>query len=97
MDDLGKFAGESPVHMWTSGAVDMWITNAPSGADRRAGEAGSRKPDWADRPVVGALVRVLPRHLRLHRIVTPARLLAWHRRMLRNKWTYPNSTGRPPV
>ena len=39
----------------------------------------------------------LPKHLRLHRIATPATLLAWHRRMVRNKWTYPDTTGRPPV
>ena len=26
MDDLGKYAAQSPVYMWTSGAVDMWIT-----------------------------------------------------------------------
>jgi hypothetical protein len=34
-------------------------------------------PDWADRAVVAALARLL----RPHRIVTPATLLAWHRRL----------------
>ena len=36
------------------------------------------KPDWADRAVIAALARLLPQHLRLHRILTPATLLAWH-------------------
>ena len=55
------------------------------------------KPDWADRSMIAALTRLLPRHLRLHRIVTSATLLAWHRRLIKNTWTYPDTTGRPPV
>ena len=55
------------------------------------------KPDWADRAVIAALARLLPRHLRLQRIVTPATLLAWHRRPIKKKWTYPAAAGRPPV
>jgi hypothetical protein len=36
------------------------------------------RPDWADRAVLAALAGLLPGHLRLHRIVTPGALLAWH-------------------
>ena len=55
------------------------------------------RPDWADRAVLAALARLLPARLRLQRIVTPGTLLAWHRRLLRKKWTYPGTPGRPPV
>ena len=55
------------------------------------------KLDWADRMVIAALARLLPRPLRMSRLVTPDTLLRWHRRLVRWRWTYPHRGGRPPV
>ncbi|WP_158853850.1 integrase core domain-containing protein [Saccharothrix deserti] len=55
------------------------------------------RPDWADRAVLAALVRQLPRLLHEHRSVTPGTILRRHQRLAAKKWTHPNRTGRPPV
>ena len=53
--------------------------------------------DWADRAVLAALARLLPRSLRRIRLVTPETLLRWQRRLVRWRWTCPPKGGRPPV
>ena len=53
--------------------------------------------NWADRAMFAALIRRLPAPLRGHRLITPATVLRWHRRLVTRKWTYPSRGGRPPV
>ena len=53
------------------------------------------RPDWADRAILAALARLLPVAIRRCRLVTPGTLLAWHRRLIVRKWTYPGGPGRP--
>lgn len=53
---------------------------------------------WADRALLSALARLLPRgqlhHLRL--IISPRTLLRWHASLVRRQWTYPcRAPGRP--
>ncbi len=49
--------------------------------------------DWADRAVLAALIGLLPRSPRMHRLVTPGAVLRWHRRLATRKWTYPPGRG----
>ena len=46
---------------------------------------------------IGPLAAHLPTLLRGHRLVTPATVLRWHRRLVTKKWTYPDRPGRPPL
>jgi len=53
--------------------------------------------DWTDRALFAALIRLLPKHLRAHRLVTPGTVLRWHRRPVARKWAQPRPSGRPPI
>ena len=44
---------------------------------------------WADRAVFAALTRLLSPVCRLHRIVTPATIVRWHRDLVKRRWTQP--------
>jgi transposase InsO family protein len=58
------------------------------------------RPDLqpADRVVLAALSRLLPRPKWSAFFVTPATLLRWHRQLIARHWTYPHTRpGRPPV
>ena len=59
--------------------------------------AGRPRFDDADRAVLAALGRVLPRPRWHAFLVQPATLLRWQRRAVARRWTYPRRPGRPPT
>src|SRR6185312_8165094 len=50
-----------------------------------------RRPrlSWSDRAVFATLTRLLSQAGQLHRIVTPATILRWHRDLVTRRWTQP--------
>ena len=58
-----------------------------------------RRPTFrpADRLILAAFSRVLPRSRWSAFVITPATLLEWHRRLVANRWTYRQPQGRPPI
>jgi transposase InsO family protein len=48
----------------------------------------------ADRMILAALAKLLPRDRWPIFLVTPSTLLRWHRELIRWRWTYPTRTGR---
>ena len=52
---------------------------------------------WADRAVLTALIRLLPRALGQYRLMAPGTILCWHRCLITGKWTDPPRPGWPPV
>ena len=52
----------------------------------------------ADRALLAAVSRILPRARWSCLLVKPETLLRWHRRLIAGTWTYPNrGAGRPPL
>lgn len=53
---------------------------------------------WADRAFLALAGTLLPRQRWSSLLVTPATLLAWQRKIVRKRWTYPHrQPGRPPL
>jgi putative transposase len=56
------------------------------------------RPSWADRAVIAALTRLLPRSRWADSFVTPGTVLRWHADLVKRRWTYKRTRhGRPTI
>jgi hypothetical protein len=61
-------------------------------------QVGRPRPSAADRALLAALSRALPRSAWSAFAVSPKTLLCWHRRLVARRWTYARrGIGRPPL
>jgi putative transposase len=61
-------------------------------------QIGRPRLSWADRALISALARLLPRTHRLGMLITPGTLLRWHADLVKRRWTYKRrQQGRPPT
>jgi putative transposase len=61
-------------------------------------QVAGRRPSWADRAVIAALARLLPRSRRISLFVTPGTVLRWPADLVKRRWTCKRiHPGRPPT
>jgi putative transposase len=92
---FGRMLALVIVRGWGDASKDIELLVPRKEVDVPRRQVSRPAPRPADRVVLAALTRLLPRWLWSHRIVTPATLPRWHRPLVTRKWTYPH-TGRRP-
>lgn len=71
----------------TSKDVEILVLRHQLSVLRR--QVAASQPSCADRAILSALARLLPRVHRHHLFVTPRTLLRWHAHLVKQRWTYP--------